>query len=58
MAPTSFSKITLPALVLGGAFVGHYGGKLIFGSPEMERLHARHLSDKGHNVESQKFFKY
>ena len=52
MMPTSFSKVTLPALVLGGAFVGHYAGKMAFGSPEMERLHARHLSDKALNVES------
>lgn len=47
--PTPMSKLIGSTLILGGFFGGHFLGKKIFGSPELQRLADQHKQDRIYN---------
>ena len=52
LMPTPFAKVTLPALVLGGAIAGGAAGAYFFGDDHLRRLKMSHMLDKITRTES------
>ena len=46
LMPTPFAKITLPALLIGGAAIGAVTGFQVFGDAQLRRLRLSHQIDR------------
>ena len=55
LLPTPFAKVTLPALVIGGAAVGGFLGFLLFGDQQLRRLRISHQIDRITRTDAQNY---
>ena len=55
LMPTPFAKVTLPALIIGGAVAGQMAGKYFYGDDQLKRLADSHEQDRIAQTASQSY---
>lgn len=55
LMPSPFAKVTLPALILGGAVVGGAAGVYFFGDDQFRRMRLSHMLDRTTRTDAQNY---